>query len=136
MRNHVQGAKGKAGGRPPGANGAAGTGKVRRKRRRWSVEEKLRIARESLASNETITAVAERHGVPRDRLSAWRSQLRQGKLVAPPSAKSPARRAFAALEVEERPSVVIEGRGVTVRLEGAIDTAGIVSIAAALAGRR
>ena len=91
MRNHVQGAKGEADGRPPGANGAAGTGKVRRKRRRWSVEEKLRIARESLASNETIAAVAERHGVPRDRLSAWRSQLRQGKLVAPPSAKSPAR---------------------------------------------
>ena len=136
MRNHVQGAKGKADGRPPGANGAAGTGKARRKRRRWSVEEKLRIARESLASGETITAVARRHGVPRNRLSAWRGLLRQGKLVAPPSSKSPPRGAFAALEVEERPSVVIEGRGVTVRLEGAIDTAGIVSIAAALAGRR
>ena len=136
MRNHVQGAKGEADGRPPGANGAAGTGKARRKRRRWSVEEKIRIVRESLASGETITAVARRHGVPRNRLSAWRGLLRQGKLVAPPSAKSPPRGAFAALEVEERPSVVIEGRGVTVRLEGAIDTAGIVSIAAALAGRR
>ena len=136
MRNHVLGAEGKAVDRTSGANGAARTGKVRRKRRRWSVEEKLRIARESLASGETITAVARRHGVPRNRLSAWRSQLRQGKLVAPPSAKSPPRGAFAALEVEERPSVVIEGRGVTVRLEGTIDTAGIVSIAAALAGRR
>ena len=135
MRNHVQGAKGEAVGRPPGANGAARTGKVQRKRRRWSVEEKLRIARESLASGETIAAVARRHGVPRNRLSAWRSPLRQGKLVAP-SSKSPPRRAVAALEVEERPSVVIEGRGVTVRLEGMIDTAGIVSIAAALAGRR
>ena len=136
MRNHVQGAKGEADGRAPGANGAAGTGKARRKRRRWSVEEKIRIVRESLASGETITAVARRHGVPRNRLSAWRGLLRQGKLVAPPSAKSPPRGSFAALEVEERPSVVIEGRGVTVRLEGMIDTAGIVSIAAALAGRR
>ena len=36
MRNHVQGAKGEADGRVPGANGAAGTGKVRRKRRRWT----------------------------------------------------------------------------------------------------
>lgn len=135
MRNHVLGAEGEAVGRPPGANGAVGTGKARRKRRRWSVEEKLRIARESLASGETITAVAERHGVPRNRLSAWRGLLRQGKLVVPPS-KSPPRGAFAALEVEERPSAVIEGRGVTVRLEGAIDTAGIASIAAALAGRR
>ena len=34
MRNHVQGAKGKAVGRTPRANGAARTGKVRRKRRR------------------------------------------------------------------------------------------------------
>ena len=58
MRNPVQVAKAKADGRPPGANGAAGTGEVRRKRRRWSVEEKLRIARESLASGETIAAVS------------------------------------------------------------------------------
>ena len=63
MRNDVQGAKGKGVGRPPVANGAAGAGKARRKRRRWSVEEKLRIARESLASGETIAAVARRHGV-------------------------------------------------------------------------
>ena len=40
--------------------------------RRWSVEEKLWIARESLAPDETITAVANRYGVPRNRLSAWR----------------------------------------------------------------
>ena len=45
MRNHVQGAKGEADGRSPGANGATRTGEVPRKRRRWSVEEKLRIAR-------------------------------------------------------------------------------------------
>ena len=30
MRNHAKGAKGKAVGRPPGANGAARTGEVRR----------------------------------------------------------------------------------------------------------
>ena len=63
MRNHVQGARDKAAGRPPGANGAAGTDEVRSKRRRWSIEEKLRIACESLASGETIAAVARRHGV-------------------------------------------------------------------------
>ena len=110
--------------------------KKRRKRQRWSAEEKVRITRESFASSESVTAVAARHGITRNRLSAWRSQLRQGKLVAPSSAKSPPQEAFAAVEVEERPSVVIEGRGVTVRLEGAIDTAGIVSVAVALAGSR
>ena len=67
MRNHVQGAEGKAVGRTSRANGAGRTGKVRRKRRRCSVEEKIRIARESLSSSETITAVAKRHGVPRNR---------------------------------------------------------------------
>ena len=118
------------------ANGAARSGRKRRKRRRWSAEEKIRITRESFASSETITAVAARHGITRNRLSAWRSQLRQGKLVAPSSAKSLPQEAFAAVEVEERPSAVIEGRGVTVRLEGAIDTAGIASIAVALAGSR
>ena len=134
MRDHAMGAGGQAVGRTPGANGAARAGKARRKRRRWSVGEKIRIARESFASGETITAVAERHGVPRNRLSAWRGQLRRGELAAAPSAK--AREAFAVLEVEERSSAVIEGRGVTVRLEGAVDTAGVASIAAALAGRR
>ncbi len=116
-------------------NGAARSVRKRRKRRRWSAEEKIRITRESFASSESVTAVAARHGITRNRLSAWRSRLRQGKL-APSSAKSPPQEAFAAVEVEERPSAVIEGRGVTVRLEGAVDTAGIVSIAVALAGSR
>ena len=123
-------------------NGAARSGRKRRKRRRWSAEEKIRITRESFASSETITAVAARYGIARNRLSAWRSHCaraklgRQGKLVAPSSAKSLPQEAFAAVEVEERSSAVIEGRGVTVRLEGAIDTAGIASIAVALAGSR
>ena len=96
-------------------NGAARSDRKRWKRRRWNAEEKIRITR--------------------NRLSAWRSQLRQqGKLVAPSLAKSLPQEAFAA--VEERPSPVIKGRGVTVRLEGAIDTAGIASIAVALAGSR
>ena len=117
-------------------DGAARSGRKRRKRRRWSAEEQIRITRESFASSESVTAVAARYGIARNRLSAWRSQLRQGKLVAPSSAKGPRQGAFAAVEVEERHSAVIEGRGVTVRLEGTIDTAGIASIAVALAGCR
>ncbi len=133
MRNHSLDAKG---GKAAAANGARPVAKKRRKRQRWNAEEKVRITRESFASSESVTAVAARHGITRNRLSAWRSQLRQGKLVAPSSAKSLPQEAFAAVEVEERPSAVIEGRGVTVRLEGAIDTAGIASIAVALAGSR
>ncbi len=132
MRNHNLDANG---GKAAAANGARPVAKKRRKRQRWSAEEKIRITRESFASSESVTAVAARHGITRNRLSAWRSQLRQGKLAAS-SAKSPPQEAFAAVEVEERPSAVIEGRGVTVRLEGAMDTAGIASIAVALAGSR
>ena len=94
------------------------------------MEEKIRIARESFAPGETITAVAKRHGVARNRLSSWRTKLRAGKLVLRSSAQAQPGGAFAAVEVEERSSVVIEGGGVTVRLEGIADTVGI---AAALA---
>ena len=82
MRNHDLDAGGEASGGAATANGAAPVGRKRRKRRSWSVEEKIRIARESFASAETITAVAERHGIPRNRLSSWRTQLRRGQLVA------------------------------------------------------
>jgi len=123
-----------AGGEAPGGagavNGALPVASKRSKRRTWSVEEKIRIARESFAPSETITAVANRHGVSRSRLSSWRTQLREGRLVLGSSALPGG--AFAAVEVEERCSVVIEGRGVTVRLEGIADTAGIAAIAAAL----
>ena len=94
----------------------------------WKI--KIRIARESFAPSETITAVANRHGVSRSRLSSWRTQLREGKLVLGSSAQAGG--AFAAVEMEERCSVLIEGRDVTVRLEGIADTAGIAAIAAVL----
>ena len=139
MGNHELDAGGEARGGAAVANGAATVGRKRRKRRTrrsWSVEDKIRIARESFASAETITAVAERHGIPRNRLSSWRTQLRRGRLVAPSSAQAGPDAGFAAVEVEVAPSAVIEGRGVTVRLEGVTDPAGIASIAAALAGHR
>ena len=137
MRNDDPDARGEARGGAAAANGAAGVVRKRRKRktrRSWSVEEKIRIARESLASGETITAVAQRHGIPRNRLSSWRTQLRRGQLVAPSSAQAHPDGGFAAVAVEAAHSAVIEGRGVTVRLEGIADTGGIAAIAVALAG--
>ena len=91
MRNRDLDAGGEARGGAAAANGAAAVGRKRRKRktrRSWSVEEKIRMARESFASGETITAVAQRHGIPRNRLSSWRTQLRRGQLVAPSSAQA------------------------------------------------
>ena len=137
MRNDDPDARGEARGGAGAANGAAAVVRKRRKRktrRSWSVEEKIRFARESLASGETITAVAQRHGIPRNRLSSWRTQLRRGQLVAPSSAQAHPDGGFAAVAVEAAHSAVIEGRGVRVRLEGITDTGGIAAIAVALAG--
>ena len=114
MRNHDPDARGKAGGGPASANGAAADERKRRKPRPWSVQERIRVARESFATGETVTGVARRYGISRYRLSSWRSLFRQGKLMAPSSAKAEPAGAYADVEVEERPSVVIEGRGVTV----------------------
>ena len=133
MRSHEVDAKGKAAGEFA-ANGAVSS--KRRKRRSWSAEKKIRIARESFSTQESVTAVARRYGIARNRLSAWRSLLRRGKLVAPSSVKAEPAGAFADVEVEERASVVIDGGGVTVRLEGGLDGAGIAAIAVALAGTR
>ena len=131
IRNHNLDAEGK---KAAAANGARPVAKKRRQRRRWSAEEKVRIARESFASSESVTAMAARHGIGRNRLSAWRSQLRRGKLVAPASSASGPEGGFATVEVEAAHSAAIEGRGVMVRLQGVTDTSGIAAIAVALAG--
>ena len=78
MRNHGSGTKGKEAG-AAAANGARPVGSKRRKRRSWSAEEKIRIARESFPTQESVTGVAERYGIRRNRLSSWRSLLRRGQ---------------------------------------------------------
>ena len=87
MRNDDLDARGEAGDGAAAANGVAVVGRkrgkrtTRRTRRSWDVEEKTRIARESFASSETITAVAQRHGITRRLLSSWRWRGRHDGLV-------------------------------------------------------
>ena len=123
----------------------------RRSRRRWSAEEKARIVRESFWPGKRVEDVAERYGLSRKQLSAWRSLARQGKLTVPSSAEpelesvvdgSEREPAFATLEVDSAlgrasmGSVSIEARGVTVRLEGDIGAGRIAEIASALRALR
>jgi transposase len=64
----------------------------RERRRRWSVEEKLRIVAESNEPGARVTEVAARHGVYPGLLFTWRRQVRDGVLVAaPPVAFVPVR---------------------------------------------
>ena len=58
----------------------------RERRRRWSIEEKLRIVSETEEAGARVTEVASRHGVYPGLLFTWRRQVRDGLLVAQPSA--------------------------------------------------
>jgi transposase len=58
----------------------------RERRRRWSIEEKLRIVAETEEAGAGVTEVAGRHGVYPGLLFTWRRQVRDGVLAAPPAA--------------------------------------------------
>ena len=123
--------------------------------RRWSTEQKAQIVRESFWPGNRVSEVAQRYGLNRKQLSAWRTLARKGKLVLPSStgpqaepvavASEPVPEpAFATLEVDpvSEPdrgslgSVSIEARGVTVRLDGDIGAGRIAEIASLLRALR
>jgi len=52
------------------------------RRRRWRIEDKLRIVAEASAPGANVTAIARRHDVSRGLLWTWRRQARRGVLVA------------------------------------------------------
>src|ERR1700733_15260375 len=54
-------------------------------RRRWGVEEKLRIVAETYEPGATVGAVAARHDVYPSLLRTWRRHVRDGHLVAAPA---------------------------------------------------
>ena len=55
----------------------------RERRRRWSVEDKLRIVAEAEEPGARVCDVAARHGVCESLVFTWRRQAREGVLVAP-----------------------------------------------------
>lgn len=57
------------------------------RRRRWKVEEKLRIVAESHDPGASVRAVAARNDVYPSLLHNWRRQVRQGRLTARPVAR-------------------------------------------------
>lgn len=54
------------------------------RRRRWRLEEKLRIVAEVEQPGASFAAVARRHEVSRGLLWNWRRQVRRGELVPEP----------------------------------------------------
>jgi len=52
------------------------------RRRRWRIEDKLRIVAEAETPGAIISHVARRHHISRGLLSNWRQQVRRGALAA------------------------------------------------------
>jgi transposase len=48
------------------------------RRRRWSVEEKVRLLEATMQPGASVAAVADRHGVSRSLLFLWRKQAKAG----------------------------------------------------------
>jgi transposase-like protein len=62
------------------------------RRRRWSLEEKLRIVAETEQPGSGIAELARRYGISRGLLWNWRSQVRRGVLrLEPPPVFLPVR---------------------------------------------
>jgi transposase len=117
------------------------------RRRRWSVEEKLRILAQSVAPGSSASLACRLHGISSGQLYTWRRQFRIGELtgfapvlVTPPAAELPAgpppidpappggeadRPAGGLIEVE-LPS------GVKLRIAGAVDAALLRQVLSAL----
>ncbi len=117
------------------------------RRRRWSVEEKLRILAQSVAPGSSLMLVCRMHGISSGQLYTWRRQFRTGELtgfapvmVAPPVGEHPAASAPAAsapiLPAADRPAsgmieVVLPSR-VKLRITGAVDAAALRQVLSAL----
>ena len=52
------------------------------RRRRWSVEEKLAMVRESFEPGKTVSMVARQHGVNPNQVFQWRKPYQDGSLSA------------------------------------------------------
>jgi transposase len=129
-------------------------------RRRWSVEQKREIAAESLEPGASASAVARRHSIGTGQLSIWRRQLREGQLgersqlpakfarVAVLSGPAQPGSAMAGMRHEAESTsagtavtrsrgtieIVLPG-GVSVRVDGQVDSGALRRVLAALTMR-
>jgi transposase len=99
------------------------------RRRRWSLQDKLRIVEETMQPGMTVTEVARRHGLAPSVVFTWRRLAREGRLgdagptfvpveITPvpaqaPSVTSPSRRT-GLIEI-------ILGRGRRIRVDREVD---------------
>ena len=118
------------------------------RRRRWSIEEKLRILAQSVAPGSSVLLVCRMHGISSGQLYTWRRQFRTGELTgfAPVTVASPAMGQLASIiaDIEPAPasptvdqpaSGAIEVElpsGVKLRLTGVVDAVALRQVLSAL----
>jgi transposase len=125
------------------------------RRRKWSIERKATILAEALESGATVSAVADRNGISRSQLYAWKKLAQAGgipgislngrqeplfapvRIEAAPSLPRPALGVPAALE-QRRPGAVEIAltNGRVVRVDERIEPARLARLIAALDGVR
>ena len=120
------------------------TGK--RRRRRWTAEEKARIVAESFEEGANISEVARRHGVVRGLLTVWRRQVSRAVGVQVPGfvpvridpAKLPTAASANPTEAggQCRGRIEIEVCGVWIRVEPGVDMATLSTVLSAVRGGR
>lgn len=116
-------------------------------RRRFSVEEKLRLIEETGQPGMSVSLVARRHGISRDLLFRWRRDWRRGLLAAPglvPVQVAGAAAMGAPGKARERRTAGEHGGGVIeiglpggwcVRVTGAVEAEALRRVLAVVAGR-
>ena len=117
------------------------------RRRRWSVEEKLRILAQSVAAGSSVLLVCRMHGISSGQLYTWRRQFRSGELTgfAPVTVASPLGQltsvspdvdpASAKAEADRPVSGMIEVElrsGAKLRITGPVDAAVLRQVLSAL----
>ncbi len=116
------------------------------RRRRWSLEEKLRILAQSVAPGSSPSLVCRLHGISSGQLYTWRRQFRTGELtgfapvrlalpVEPLALATAPADPVPTLEPDRSTAGIIEVElpsGVKLRLTGAVDEAALRQVLSAL----
>lgn len=117
------------------------------RRRRWSLEEKLRILAQSVVPGSSATLMCRMHGISSGQLYTWRRQFRTGELtgfvpvmVAPPvgelaGASAPSDPVLTLCEADRPVGGMIEVElpsGVKLQITGAVDEAALRRVLSAL----
>ena len=117
------------------------------RRRRWSVEEKLRILAQSVAPGSSASLACRLHGISSGQLYTWRRQFRTGELtgfapvlVAPPvdelaAATAPIDQVVPGGDADRLADGLIEVElrsGIKLRITGAVDAALLRQVLSAL----